>query len=230
MGSAGHSPAPNGSPEVAAVPRRPWTNLVLAAVAFALLVGILVAGYFVLQVSKPGQQPVTMEDAQIQQLKTQIQKTPTNQGLYLSLAASYFKVKDYDKALETIKALEKMNPKGVVLAESIYAEARIAEMRGNADAAIPLYGRSLAVTETADVRFALGQLYMGRKQYAEAAKNLERYTALMPMDADGFVRLGAAYEGTGDKAKALAAYKKAKAYVPENAAATAAIKRLEGQQ
>jgi tetratricopeptide (TPR) repeat protein len=210
--------------------RRPWVDLILVVAALALLAGILVAAYFVVQAAQPGQQPQTMEEAQIQQLQQQIKQSPKATGLYLQLAGSYYKVKAYDKALQSINDLQSLHPTGTVLAESIYAQAKISEVRGDQNAAIAGYGKSLAVTETPDTRWALGVLYLNRKQYGDAIKNLQRYTAIMPTDADGLARLGAAYAASGDRAKALVAYQKAKSFVPDNPAVLAAIKRLGGQR
>lgn len=209
--------------------RRSPLDLILVLAAVVLLAGIAVGVYFVLQAAKPGQQPQTMEDAQIQQIQAAIKQNPKAQGLYLQLAAGYFKVKDYDKANQALATLQSTNPTGTVLAESVYAQAKIAEMRGDSQTALTGYQRSLGITATPEATWALGSLCMDRKQYPDAVKNLEKYTSLMPTDADGYVKLGTAYEAAGDKTKALAAYKRATSFVPNNAAALAAINRLKGQ-
>jgi tetratricopeptide (TPR) repeat protein len=220
---------PVASDTAAAPPRRSWLNLVLAVTALLLLGGILVGAFFVVQAAKP-QAPQTMEEAQIQQLQAQLKKSPRNSGLYLSLAASYYKVKAYDKALEALGSLQSINPTGTVLAESVYAQAKIAEVRGDRNAAMTGYAKSLAVTETAEATWALGLLQLSGKQYPQAVRSLTRYSVIMPNDADVYVRLGAAYEGSGDRVKALASYEKAKSFVPDNAVALAAITRLKGHK
>lgn len=220
-----------GEPEAAeeSPRRRSRLDLILAVTAVVLLVGIFAGAYFVVQASQQ-QQPQSMEDAQIQQLQQQIKQSPKSPNAYLALAGAYYKVKAYDKALQALSDLQSTHPTGTVLAESVYAQAKIAEVQGNPEAAITGYQRSIAVTDTPDARWALGLLYLDRKQYGDATKSLERYVALVPSDADGFVRLGEAYEGIGARAKALAAYEKAKAFVPDNKAAAAAINRLKGQK
>ena len=211
-------------------PRRSSLNLILVAVLLLLLIVTGVAAFFVVTTSQTAKQPQTLADVQIQQLQQQIKTSPKDQTLYLELAASYYKTKAYDKALQAISDLQRMNPTGTVLAESIYAQARITEVRGNSDAAISGYLKSIDVTETAEARWALGTLYLSNKKYDDAVKNLQRYLVLVPTDVGGFVKIGAAYEGTGDRVKALAAYKKANSYVPNEPATLAAIKRLEGQK
>jgi tetratricopeptide (TPR) repeat protein len=205
-------------------------NLILAALVVLLLVGIAVAGYFVVRAAQTTEQPQTITDVQIQQIQQSIKKSPGDGGLYLALAASYYRVKAYDKALQTITELQSINPTGTILAESVYAQARIAQVRGDQDAALSTYLKSLGIAETADARWALGTLYLSRKQYDGAVKNLERYLVLMPRDADGYAKLGAAYEGRGDRKRALATYQKANSYVPGDSKIQAAIKRLKGQQ
>lgn len=209
--------------------RRSPVNLILAGVLVLLVVAIGVAVFFVVEATQTQQQPRTMGDAQIQALQQQIQKNPRDGGLYLLLAAGYFRAKAYDKALKTLSDLQSTNPTGTILAESIYAQARIAQVRGDNNAAISGYQKSLKVSETADARWALGTLYLSLKQYKGATENLERYLALMPRDADGYAKLGAAYEGLGNRPKALEAYTQANTFVPDNPVILAAIKRLKGQ-
>ena len=211
-------------------PRRSPLNLILAGALVVILIGIVVAGFFVVQVASTAHQPQTMTDVQNQQIQAQIAKTPNDGTLYLELASNYFKVKAYDKALQALTSLQGTNPTGTILAESIYAQARITEVRGNRDAALSGYLKSLDVTDTAEARWALGTLYLSTTKYDDAAKNLERYLVLVPGDASGYEKLGAAYEGAGDPAKALAAYQKANSYVPNQPAILADIKRLEGQK
>ena len=117
-------------------PRRVSANLILVAVLVLLVVATGVAAFFVFATTQAAKQPQTMADVQIQQLQEQIKKSPNSQVLYLELASSYFKTKSYDKALQAISDLQSINPTGAVLAESIYAQARITEVRGNSDAAI----------------------------------------------------------------------------------------------
>ncbi len=211
-------------------PRRSPLNLILAVALIVLLVGVGVAVFFVVQVATTSHQPQTMTDLQVQQLQQQIKKTPQNGTLYLQLASEFYNVQAYDKALQALKDLQSINPTGATLAESIYAQGRITEVRGDKNAALDDYLKSVSVTETAEARWALGNLYLDQKKYVDAAKDFEHYVVLVPGDAGGFAKLGAAYEGAADTQKALAAYRKSNAFIPNQPAVVAAIKRLEGKK
>ncbi len=204
-------------------------SLILASIIVLLLVAIGVGGFFILRTTRSAEVPQTMADSRIREVRAQIKKTPNVGGLYLVLANEYFKTKAYDQALQSLTDLQSINPTGAILAESLYAQGKIAEVRGNKDAAIATYLKSLEVTETVDVRWALGTLYLRDKRYDGAVENLERYVIAQSNDADGYAALGAAYEGLGDREKALAAYNKADALIPNTPGILAAIKRLKGQ-
>jgi Flp pilus assembly protein TadD/transglutaminase-like putative cysteine protease len=56
---------------------------------------------------------------------------------------------------------------------------------------------------------ALGELLLGDHEYTEAVRELDKATILSPDNAELQVSLGQAYINTGDRAKALAAFRKA---------------------
>lgn len=204
--------------------------LVLLLLIIALLGGTAVASYYVLQAQQAAKVPQTLQDVVVRQIQAQLAKTPNNPTLYLQLAGSYYQMKDYNAAGKALSDLQAINPTGTVLALSLYGTGKIDEAQGKPDAALSSYQRSLAVTETLDTRYALGSLYLARKQYANAITNLERYVALAPSDPDGLTKLASAYEAQGNKAKALEMYQKALTFTVNDPKTLAAIKRLKGQQ
>jgi tetratricopeptide (TPR) repeat protein len=115
------------------------------------------------------------------------------------------------------------------LASSLYARGKIAERQGDQDTALSDYLKSLDVTETLDARYALGALYLSRKQYNDAITSLQRYVAAQPDQAAVLTQLAAAYEGAGDTSKALETYQKSYEFDP-TPATLANINRLKGQQ
>jgi tetratricopeptide (TPR) repeat protein len=204
-------------------------NVILGITIVLLLVITSVAIVWVYRTAKLQQVPQTLADVTIRQLQDQIKKHPSDGAAYLSLAGTYFDTKQYDKALDVIHNLEATGPKGVLLAESTYAEAKIVETRGDTSGAERLYIASLDVTETADARYGLGLLYLGKQSYEQAVTHLARYSALVPDDAGALEKLAKAYEGAGQRAKALKTYQQALAYTPANTQIQAAISRLKGQ-
>jgi tetratricopeptide (TPR) repeat protein len=210
-------------------PPRSKFNLVLVLVSLLLLVAIGVTGYLALQESQQQSIPQTMTDVQVQSFQDQLKKTPDDPSLYLGLAASYFAIKQYDDALGALDQMQSINPTGTALASGLYARGRIAERQGNQDSALSYYLKSLDVTETLDARYALGVLYLGRKQYNDAITSLQRYVAAQPDQAAVLRQLAAAFEGAGDTSRALETYQKAYEFDP-TPATLADINRLKGQQ
>jgi tetratricopeptide (TPR) repeat protein len=213
-------------------PRRSRMNLILTAVALVVLVGTIAVGYFIFQATKLQDVPQTLADVNILNIQQAIAANPKQVGLYLDLAGAYYDIGRYDAALKALDTLESSSPKpdAKVLALSVFGRGKIAEKRGDKGTALREYVRSLEITETPDARYALGALYMQRKQYKEAITELERYVVLQPGEGDGLILLAKAYEGAGDPKSALTTYETARTFLTDDPEVNAAIKRLKGQQ
>lgn len=209
--------------------RGSWLNRILVLVAVLLVVAVGGLGFYVYRLATVPQAPQTFADVQIQELQTRIRQSPKNSALYLQLAANYYNIKEYDKALKALDDLRSTGVTGTPLAESVYATGKIEQTRGNEQAAVNGFEKSLKIAETADARWALGSVALKAKDWGKAIENLARYCVLNPNDVAGYKALGQAYEGKGDKANALKQYQKALSYVPTDADAQAAVKRLKGQ-
>jgi tetratricopeptide (TPR) repeat protein len=210
-------------------PPRSWMNVVLGIAVVVLIGAIAVTGYLIFNRSQAQNIPQTMTEVQILAIKDQLKKTPNDASLYLGLASAYYGVKQYDDATDALDKLQSINPTGTMLASLMYARGKIAEQKGDQEAALQDYQKSIDVTDTLDARYALGVLYLNRKQFADSVKNLERFVAAQPDDASVLRQLAAAYEGAGDKTNALKTYEKAYKYDP-TPETLAEIKRLKGQQ
>lgn len=213
-------------------PRRSRVNLILGTVACLILAAILVAGYSVVQETKLQDVPQTLADVNIMSIRRAIEANPAQLGLYLDLAGAYYDVGRYDDALATLQKLESSNPKldPQILALSVYGRGKIAAKTGDNGTALGDYTKSLEITETPDARYALGTLYVQRRQFKEAVEQLERYVALQPGEGDGLIQLARAYEGAGDPTSALKTYETATTFLADDPELEAAIARLKGQQ
>jgi tetratricopeptide (TPR) repeat protein len=222
------SEAPSQSPR----PRAPRSRLVgvLSIVVVLLIVLLGAFGYYAFQQIQNAQQPQTMSERTIQDLEKQLAADPQNADVSFRLAAAYFDTKQYDKTVDVLKKVESNGATDTVLARAIYGVGKVDETRGNISAAIDSYKRSLGVTPTVDALYSLGMIDMQRKQYADAIVNLKRFVVLNPQAGDVLYTLGQAYEQTGDKPNALAAYQQAEKFTPDNPAIAIAIKRLGGKQ
>jgi tetratricopeptide (TPR) repeat protein len=209
-------------------PRGSRGMVVLVVVVAVLFVLTAAAGYYALQLTTTTQTPQTIGGARVQSLEQALKQDPSNPDAYLQLAAAYFDIKEYDKAQQTLDSMRSLGATGVPLAESVYASARIQAAQGNQDAAIKGYLRSLSITDTPDALWAVGQINLQRKQWDAAVQDFIRYVAQNPNDVEGYKALGAAYEGTGDRARALKAYEQGATFVPNDPVILAAIKRLKG--
>lgn len=211
---------------------RSRVNLILAVVALMVLVATVAVGYFIFQQTKLQDIPQTLADVNILNIQHAIDANPKQVGLYLDLAGAYYDIGRYDAALKAFDTLESSDPKpdATLLALSVYGRGKIAAKRGDSSTALGEYVRSLEITETPDARYALGALYVQRKQYKEAITSLERYVVLQPGEGDGLIQLAKAYEGAGDPADALKTYESARTYLLDDPEVNAAIARLKGQQ
>lgn len=209
-------------------PRRSALTAVLTVVVLVLIAAVGVAGYYTYQAVVVSQQPQTLADVQVQQAQQALAAHPGDLSKSFQLAAAYYQAKDYDNVVKVLQGIESKGATGTPLAECTYGIAKVAEVRGDVATAIAGYQRSISIADNADARYALGMIYMQRKQYSEAIPQFKAYLAINTMDSTVFASLGSAYENTGDKVQALAAYKNADIYVPNDPTVVAAIKRLGG--
>lgn len=206
-------------------------NLILGVIVIALILAITGAGALALGAVSKQKAPTTMAGARISDLEAQVKSHPKDPDAYLSLADAYFSAKDFSSARRVLGEMKSsLEPTGVALAINTYAVAKIDESQGNVAAAKQGYIDALKVAEVLSARYELGLIYLNEKDYTHAVDNLERYVAGAPQgDANALKALGRAYEGAGDTAKALAAYKKAQGYMPTDTEANDAVKRLEAK-
>lgn len=211
-------------------PAKSQSNTVLVLIVIIVFLAVVIVGYFVVREVLGEREPQTMSEAAIVSLERQIEEDPSNAELYFQLADAYYRIKEYEDAMEVLSRLESMGSTGYTLAQAKYGIARIEQARGDADAAFENYFDSLEAYETADARYGLASLYVSLEQWDDAIASFEQYLALAPTDAGAMVDLASAYEQKGDTVKALEIYKRASTFLPGDAELEAAIARLEGGQ
>lgn len=206
------------------------SNLVLTLVAVAVLIAVVVVGYFVLMEITGQRQPQTMAEAAIETLKIQLEADPSDMNIYFQLADEYYRIGAYEEALSALDDLRSLEVTGYPLAMALYGTGRIEQAQGNMDAAIEAYLNALEVDpENSDAVHGLATLYASVGRTEDAIASYEEYVLRMPHDAGALRDLGALYEDRGDPEKALEVYRQAITFMPDDPDLAAAIARLEGQ-
>jgi membrane associated rhomboid family serine protease len=90
-------------------------------------------------------------------------------------------------------------------------------------------GRELVRTHGDAAQLYRGDTAFRRGDYVSAIPLLEKYTASNPADDEALVELGGAYELTGQRAKAIAAFERALKANPDSDAARDALQTLRGE-
>ncbi len=204
-------------------------NNILVIVALLVVIAVLIAGFFVVRELTGERAPTTMAEAKIANLEAQVAENPADPNLRLSLVNAYYAIKDYDEAQYHLDEMRSQEVTGTVLGMVLYANGKIEQARGHNDDAVEMYLQSLELVDYPDARYALADLYLSVEQWDDAITTFELYLKQFPTDSGGLVRLGRAYEGKGDNAKALELYKEALTYIPGDPDITADINRLEGR-
>jgi len=202
---------------------------VLTIIAMLILIAALAVGvYLVREITSPAQ-PTTIAEATIADLETQIAADPANLDLRFRLADAYYRAKDYDAALSTLDDLRSEEVTGAAMAMVLYGTGRIEHERGNDELALDSYRQSLEFKDLPDARYGLAALLVSMERWDEAVAECVAYAETNPTDASAFRLLGQAYEGKGDTTNALAAYRQAQQFLPDDPEIAAAVARLEGQ-
>jgi tetratricopeptide (TPR) repeat protein len=118
----------------------------------------------------------------------------------------------------------------------VAARARIAELRGKCDQAIPLYEQQRKLTPSdASILMSVGRCYRKLGQTTRSIEQLQAWLRVVPHHARGNYELGLSYLAAGDRAKALEHLRRAEqtwyeadATVREAADAKRKIKEIGG--
>ena len=141
-----------------------------------------------------------------------------NYLIYLKLGADYARLGMMEKAIDTLGAVSKLNPKDV---QSHYLLALIYSTQKEFDRAAQEYevilkSFSKADPENIEVYGYLGQLYYSQKKYPEAIRQFEKILTLDSKNAEVMYLLGSLYLETKDKQKAIDLFKKSIEIDPEH--------------
>lgn len=210
--------------------RRGMPGWLLPAILGAVIVGLIIVGYFVARELTGEKAPETASGAQIVKLNAQLEKEPDNLMLYFQLAEVYYGVGEYDDAIAAIEQVRSRETTGFMAAEAVYGLARIAEAQGDVDQAEDYFLESFELHELGEARYALGRMYVGQDRIDDAIEQWERYLELDDSGDAGAIRdLAKLYEEQGDTARALELYTQAAAYMPDDEETAEALRRLGGK-
>ena len=118
-----------------------------------------------------------------------------NIPVYLKLSAAYFNLKQYEKAIEIVNKVIKLNPKEA----SAYALlSSYHEKMGNYNEALKVYKNALKIfPNTGVVYLGLGRAYFHLKKYEAAISKIKRAIELDCKDASAQLLLNSCYERIG---------------------------------
>jgi len=145
---------------------------------------------------------------------------------YYAIAQLLQREKKYSEAEEWyLKAIERSPNKWWYL----MARAQNARLNGNLVLAIQTYQEIITrFPGIVNAYYALAQTYRMNNQPKEAVQTIEKVLELMhPMDDLSYSRAGEIFEWAGERSKALAAYRQALVYNPDNENALAGVERLK---
>lgn len=199
----------------------------LPAVLAAVVVGLVIVGYFVARELSGEKAPETASGAQIAKLNAQLDEDPENLMLYFQLAEVYYSVGEFDEAISAIEQVRSRETTGFMAAEAVYGLARIAEVQGDYDQSEEYFMESFELHELGEARYALGRMYVSQDRIDDAIEQWERYLELDKSGDAGAIRdLAKLYEEQGDTAHALDLYTKAASYMPDDEEVAEALRRL----
>mgnify|MGYP005751428189 CR=1 FL=1 len=143
-------------------------------------------------------------EAQLANLNTALARSKRDGSLYARRAFVLLKKGELEKALadanEAVK-LTKNEP------SSLFVKAQILRALGKPDEALPLALQAERNSyQTASLYVLLGELYLQRRDYAQARAYLSKAQEISPTDEFAFYYKGRVAEATGDTARAMRSY------------------------
>jgi len=197
-------------------------------VMFVMLVGIGVAGWLVWQnIPRVGGAPRTALDSAMRKAEAKVEQSPKDPGVRLEYVYVLADFKQLDLALEQCDRAEKLAKKDAgwrAIVDS--ARGYAYQTSGDLKSAAKMWLRSIDITPTYSAEYSLGLYYRDTKQYDDALKHWEAALKIKPDDGQVRAWVGSLYEKSGDTKKALARYREAAAYLPNDKSIKDAIKRL----
>lgn len=205
----------------------------LKALILLLVVAILIVGYQLVRFAffSDDRPPRSEVERRLFQSREAIKANPRSASPHASLAIALSDMGDYKGANEELAVAKKLEP---TFFRAWYLTALNYQKTGDLKSAeTELLAAEKIVRKRVTqggswepLHFRLGEIYIQMTQWDKAIKQLNIALEMTPEGADTLVLLGRAYEGKGDKDKALDSYERAFAFDPANEEAKTALKRL----
>lgn len=191
------------------------TGLVLAI----LVVGLLIAWSVFFK-------PIVPRSALERDLFTaeaKVKANPKDAQAHAELGAALFQLDRKDEALAEYKKAISLKPKGTGFH---FGLGFIYKSQGKLDLAIKELKAENAIVPNHEAYYYLGEIYKQKKEYDLAIEAYQNAVKTGSFDADAHFGLATVYEAKGDKEAAKKEYQETLRYVPDHAAAQAALRRL----
>lgn len=205
----------------------PGRKELTAAISTFLIFLIILLGLMLLRhlVTNNVAAPRTSLERDIMDNTAKLQLDPKDPVAHAGLGAAYIKMGRADEALREFKIAVRLKPES---AQYHYNLAVAYIEVGKASKALSELRDARELARDWDVPFfASGQIYLEKMDYTKAIRDFETSLLINPRNADAHLAIGRAFEGQGEKEKAVQAYREGLKYVPDYPEAKAALKRLE---
>jgi tetratricopeptide (TPR) repeat protein len=154
---------------------------------------------------------------------------PPSAEAYFYTGLSQKELKRFPEALD---ALKKSTSLDSTKADRFFWQGVLSDQQKNIDDARTAFQRSVALDDTSKLaskaRAQLGYYRLLEKDWSGALQHLERSVALDPQYVQAWVWLGQGYQNSGNRDKAMDAYRKALALDPNQPEANKGVKVLSG--
>ncbi|MCL4368734.1 MAG: tetratricopeptide repeat protein [Actinobacteria bacterium] len=201
------------------IPR--WMTIVILALIVAILGVVAALAYSVFTEKEV---PINLAQRDIVLYRDQVAKKPQDVKAHLSLGQAYYQNKQYAEAIREADKIIKLQENNV---DALLLKGMAQRMSNSFDAALGTFDQIIALAPAdAEARYQKGITLLAKKDVKGATVEFEAAIKTQPGAADIRVALGALYEQQGSKDKAVEQYKAALQYVPDYAAALAALQRL----
>jgi tetratricopeptide (TPR) repeat protein len=168
-------------------------------------------------------------DAALATFQKRIALDPPSAEAYFYMGLCQKELKRFPEALD---ALKKSTSLDSTKADRFFWQGVLSDQQKNVPDARVAFQRSVALDDTSKLaskaRAQLGYYRLLEKDWAGAVQHLERSVALDPQYVQAWVWLGQGYQNSGNRDKAIDAYRKALALDPNQPDANKGVKVLSG--
>lgn len=200
------------------------SNKLFSRLTIILIVAVIgMAALIAKDIMAPPDVPRTALERDLARYRISVKERPNDPQGRLGLGVVYMEIGDYRRAVSQFKQAVKLDPQP----RYRHQLARSYRMMGETATAVKLLKALIKDDPRYEVGYyELAGIYIEDRRYDEAVDLLKKAVEIMPFAADTRVLLGEAYEKSNRADLAVAEYREAIKYIPDDGKARAGLKRL----